>query len=95
MMNKSLRILSIDAWREPEGGWTWNQWFGAGTMDRDTFHKVADNSRKLFRWFRDAGMLSDGSKGRVACEDDGYNIVIVNKATREPLFAIEYGGHGA
>ena len=55
----------------------------------DTFYKVADNSRKLFRWFRDAGMLSDGSKGRVTCEDDGYNIVIVNKDTREPLFAIE------
>jgi len=24
-------------------------------------------------------------------DDDGYNMVIVDKVTREPIFAIEYG----
>lgn len=88
----TLRILSIDAWREPEGGWRWNAWYYAGTMRRDVFEAVVDSPRKLFRWFRDEGLLSDASKGRVACEDDdGYNVVIVNRATGEPLFAVEYG----
>ena len=40
-----------------------------------------------------AVLLGYASKGRVALEDDGYNVVIVNKSTREPLFAIEYGAH--
>lgn len=92
-MGTKMKILSIDAWREPEGGWTWNAWFHAGAMPVTEFAAIADSPRKLFRWFRDAGLLLEGSKGRVACEDDGYNVVIVNKSTREPLYAIEYGNH--
>lgn len=88
-----INILSIDAWREPEGGWTWNAWHRVGAMPVTEFEAIADSPRKLFRRLRDAGMLSEGSKGRVACEDDGYNVVIVNKSTREPLYAIEYGSH--
>ena len=92
-MDTKMKILSIDAWREPEGGWTWNDYFYCQNMPAEVFEKIADHPRKLFRWFRDAGMLADGSKGRVACEDDGYNVIIVNKSTREPLYAIEYGSH--
>jgi len=88
-----INILSIDAWREPEGGWTWNAWFRIGAIPVAEFAAIADSPRKLFRWFREAGMLGYASKGRVALEDDGYNVVIVNKSTREPLFAIEYGAH--
>ena len=29
--------------------------------------------------------------GQVAIEDDGYNVVVVERHTREPLYAIEYG----
>ena len=92
-MDTKMKILSIDAWREPEGGWTWNDYFYCQNMPVEVFEKIADHPRKLFRWLRNTGMLSDASKGRVACEDDGYNVVIVNKSTREPLYAIEYGSH--
>jgi hypothetical protein len=42
---------------------------------------------------REQGYLSAKSAGRVAIDDDQYNVVIVAKGTREPLFAIEYGAN--
>lgn len=86
---KTCKILSIDAWRN-EGGWDWNNW-----------HKVGDiplaacdwTPRKLLKWFRDNNYLNPASAGKCAVEDDQYNIVIVHRHTRRPLFAIEYGPH--
>ena len=86
-----FKILSIDAWRD-ECGWTWNQWFKVGTIDREVFETLT-TTRKILKFFRDEGFLSEGSQGRVAIEDDGYNIVAVDRNTFEPLFAIEYGGY--
>jgi hypothetical protein len=40
---------------------------------------------------REAGHLCNGSQGRIAIEDDGYNVVFLARGTREPLLAIEYG----
>lgn len=42
-------------------------------------------------WFRANGFLTDASKGNVSVEDDGYNLVVVDRQNRMPLFAIEYG----
>jgi len=84
-----MKILSIDAWRE-QGGWQWNNWFKVGEISKEDFEKL-DNNRKILKYFRDEGYLSDGSKGKVAVEDDQYNIVVLKKSTREPLYAIEYG----
>lgn len=85
--DKTIRVLSIDAWRDGDG-WTWNQWFNRGTCPLS----VCDmKPRALLRFMRHEGYLSDGSKGCVAVEDDGYNMVIVARHTREPLFALEYG----
>lgn len=89
----TYRILSIDAWRYPEG-WRWNNWFNVGSIDSAEFESVANDNRKLLAYMRDAGFLSDSSKGRVAVDDDGYNVVILSKSTRQPLFAIEYGAEG-
>lgn len=85
-----MRILSIDAWRDGSG-WTWNNWFHRGNIDKATF-EVLKTNRAILRYLRDdAGALSDASKGRVYVEDDGHNIVIYDKSTGEPLIAIEYG----
>ena len=83
----TINVLSIDAWRDGPG-WTWNMWYKVGTTDLTTCDLPA---RKLLRWAREEGYLSEGSKGRVTTEDDGYNVVILDKNTREPLFALEYG----
>ena len=79
-------VLSIDAWRNPEG-WDWNSWHKVGTVELSTL----DNARAVLRAMRESGYLSDYSKGRVSLYDDQWNIVICDRATGEPIFAIEYG----
>jgi len=83
------KVLSIDAWRDNENGWFWNQWFSAGELDLEE----NETNRSILHKMRDGGWLTENSKGKVAVEDDQYNIVIVAKGTREPLFAIEYGNN--
>ncbi len=85
---KTHRIISIDAWRDGDG-WTWNQWFNLSP--RFPADLLDASPRTIFRWFREQGLLSPQSAGRVAIEDDQYNLVIVLRHSREPLFAIEYG----
>lgn len=80
-----MRILSIDAWRY-DGGWTWNNWFHVGDIDA-----IPASSRKLMAYMRDEGYLSRGSVGKVSADDDGYNVVVCERSTGRPLFAIEYG----
>ena len=53
---------------------------------------VADmKPRALFAWLRAQGIASSASAGALAMEDDGYNVVILARGTREPLWAIAYG----
>lgn len=85
---ETVRVLSVDAWRSKHGGWEWNNWFKVGTLPRE----ACDYSpRKLLGLLRKDGYLTPGSAGKLALEDDGYNVVIVAKGTREPLYALEYG----
>ena len=63
-----MNVLSIDAWREREGGWTWNNWHKAGTAPDTWAHLPA---RALLHRLRADGYgLPAGS---VRVEDDGYN----------------------
>ena len=83
----TLQILSIDAWRDGSG-WTWNNWYRVGSAPRDV---LTMNARQLLAFMRAEGYLSDTSKGRVSVQDDQYNLVITDRGTGQPLFAIEYG----
>jgi hypothetical protein len=87
-----MKVLSIDAWRESEGGWAWNAWYSVGSIDKAEFEKLKTN-RAILRWFRDSGYLGDGSKGCVTVDDDQFNVVVCARSSGEPLFAIEYGPH--
>lgn len=83
------RILNIDAWRDRENSWFWNNWFQVAECV-----ELPDNvtNRQLLKLARDEfGLLSETSKGKVAVNDDGHNIVILAKGTRQPLYAFEYG----
>jgi len=90
-MNEStentIQLLSIDAWREGYS-WVWNQWFKRGRVPAALLDKP---TRYILAFLREENYLSNESKGRVAIEDDGYNLVIVCRGTREPILAIEYG----
>ena len=83
---KTFPVLSIDAWGNLEDGYEWNQWFNVGTIDLD----LDDENRDIIRAMVDAGYLTKAGLDVAEVEDDGYNIVILDKETREPVFAIEY-----
>lgn len=80
-------VLAIEAWRYPDG-WAWNSWHKRGTVPvswRDL------SPRALLRKLRARGGLALPAPGHAAIVDDGYNIVVVKRATREPVAAIAYG----
>lgn len=83
-------LLSVDAWRDVGGSWTWNQWHRVGDVPR----AWCDLSpRALLRALRDAGYLRKDSAGRCAVEDDQHNVVITQRATGMPVYALEYGSY--
>jgi hypothetical protein len=84
---QTFPVLSIDAWGNQEDGYDWNQWFNVGTIDID----LDDENREIIRAMVDAGYLTKAGLDVAEVEDDGFNIVIIDKETREPVFAIEYG----
>ena len=83
---QTFPVLSIDAWAEPDGGWTWNQWFNVGTIDLD----LDAEDRQIIQAMVNAGYLTQQGLDVCDVEDDGYNLVIVDRETQEPVFAIEY-----
>ena len=92
MNNLKCTPLSIEAWRECEGGWRWNAWYRMGE------DLVIDNGRdtkprRLLALLRDLGYLSDDSKGQLTVEDDGYNLMVKLRGTDEPVLALDYGSH--
>ena len=85
----SVTLLSIDAWRY-DHGWNWNNWFRIQEQYL-VEERVLSSPRMLLAKLRRDGFLLNGSQGRLAIEDDGYNVVVVDKNTYEPLLALEYG----
>jgi len=89
------KLLSIDAWRSPEGGWDWN---GIHSIEEGIFIAedcaLLTSSRKLLKYFRDnLCVLSDKSKGKVFVDFNGdivggVLLAVHSKATGEPLFAL-------
>jgi len=84
---KTLPVLYIDAWGNPEDGYEWNQWHKAGTIEIDL---DAENLELIQAMVR-AGYLTPASIDLCVVEDDGYNLVFSDKKTGRPVFAIEYG----
>lgn len=87
-MSATYKLLSIDAWADAGGDWNWNAWRTVGHVPVAYADMPA---RALLRALRTDGYLSAASAGRVAVEDDGYNVVIVRRSDSCPVFAIEYG----
>lgn len=84
---KYCRVLSIDALRD-ECGWQWNNWYDVGSAPVS----VCDmTTRRLLAYLRAEGYLTSRSAGRVAVEDDGFNIEIRERGNGRPLYALEYG----
>ena len=84
---QTFPVLSIDAWGNKTDGYEWNQLFNVGSIDID----LDAENRDIIRAMVNAGYLTALALESAAVEDDGFNIVILDKETREPVFAIEYG----
>ena len=84
---EKFNLVSIDAWKDPDTGWYWNNFF---MVERDIYFSL-DNitPRKIAKFLRKMGALTDHSKGRIivdmSCDEC---IEIQDKNTREPLFAL-------
>lgn len=83
-----IPTVSIDAWRDADGGWTWNQRFKREPVPAAWLDL---SKRELLRRLRDAGCYSLPCPGLAAVEDDGYNLVVTMRGTGEPVLALEYG----
>lgn len=82
-----VRVLSIDAWRE-DGGWQWNNWNNRGMVPASWCDL---KPRALLRNLRNRNCYTLPAPGLAAIEDDGHNLVIVMRGTREPIMALAYG----
>ena len=76
-------IRSIEAWREPDGGWYWNNSYVIGSL---VFEEPT--TRRILRVFREEGYLSEESKGRATVWTDGEMFEIQDRRTGEPVFAL-------
>lgn len=85
-----FKLLSIDAWRDGEGHWVWNDFYlieDGICFTEDS--KMLNSNRLLLKYLRDnLAVLSDYSKGRVKVERDCDIIEIQEKNTGRPLFAL-------
>ena len=82
------KLLSIDAWRD-DYSWTWNNWY---LIEDDIYIPENITNRELIRFMRDKlNIINNNSKGKVTIDDDGYNLVLTDRNTGEPLFALCYG----
>ena len=86
-----MNILSIDAWGNLEDGYEWNAWYKAGIIEKEKFDTLKTDIDYI-KWFIDNNYVLN-FPDCLEIEDDQDNIVIKNKETQKPLFAIEYGCH--
>lgn len=88
-----MRVLSIDAWNygdeENEYCWQWNAWYNVGDITKQEFERI-EREEGFITWFIGQGYVMN-YPDRLEIDDDQHNIVIQDKETSEPLFAIEYG----
>lgn len=78
------RLVSIDAWRDCDGGWQWNQWY---TVEDSVSIPNNMTTRQLLKLMRDRGWLTDESKGRVRVAWEWDIIEIQDKNTGAPWLA--------
>ena len=89
MSNKQeVSILSIDAWADGEDGWNWNMWTKVGSVDVTMCDKP---EAEILAYMVAEGYLKEKALTSCYVEDDQYNMVVCDKETHEPLYALAYG----
>ena len=84
-MSRTYKVLWIDAWADGEG-WTWNNWRTTSHYDEAERGPLTEqNAKKYFKEEFGADFRS------FEIDDDQYNLVLVDRKTKMPRYAIEYG----
>ena len=87
-MKTVSKVISIDAWRDEMGGWTWNDAHYTGIDFPEELLEASN--RKILAWMRDHGPLSEASKGKIAIVEYGErDLEFQIRTTGEPIFAIQ------
>lgn len=82
MKRFKFEIREIDALNYGEDGWTWNTSYHAGDMETG-----AKNERRAFtRWLKNRKGITFKAN-RTLIEYDGDVYTIIDRKTKEPLFA--------
>lgn len=81
-----FELRSIDAWRDTEGVWMWNESYRL--EDGIVFEESELTTRKILKALRAWKYLSQKSKGMVTVCYDGDIYEIQDKNTHEPLLAL-------
>ena len=89
-MTTEANILSIDACGDGEGGWYWNSWHKVGTIPALELASL-QTDQELIEWMIDNDFLTEEAIDLAFVDDDGYNLVFMDKFHDQPVFAIEYG----
>ena len=79
---ESFEVREIDAWADPDGGWTYNATYRIGS-----FCTYSDDIPRALRRYLKQYHGITFYRGRTVTEYDGDVYEIVDRATREPLFA--------
>jgi len=85
---KMVSVLSIDAWADGEDGWNWNMWTKVGSVDVTMCDKP---EAEILAFMVAEGYCTEKALTGCYVEDDQYNMVVCDKETHEPLFALAYG----
>jgi len=70
------------------GGWTWNNWFDRGQAPRTLCDAT---EAEQIAWFVSEGYVNEKAIEGAYIDDDQHNLVLCDKKTHEPLYALEYG----
>lgn len=78
-------VLDVDAWIDPEGGWTYNAAYNIGRF------KTRGNEKRAFiRYLNKRGIYFKKGRTLLDVQDGGNVIEIQDRKTKQPLFAAVY-----
>lgn len=78
-------VLDVDAWTDPEGGWTYNQAFTIGH-----FSTRGNEKRAFIRFLNKRGIYFKKGRTIIDVQDGGCIYEVQDRKTKEPLFAAVY-----
>lgn len=91
MTQKNFRVLSIDAWGNKKEGYEWNNWFTVGCINEKRLDLFYKNKKAFLDELKEIGLINRSDLRITEFEDDQYNIILIDRKTKRPIIAIEYG----